>query len=236
MWTLILIIQHTPHFCRAGGFAGQPEGRKLLRSSRGCAGNVVRVLVNLACLSQFARITSKKLLSFEFFVFLSCPEWQKVVGWEEVGVKSNYFLLIHQNLSSEEEPRNPWPCRDDRGCFLPALCSNWGFSWCTGAFPQAREEMATTGLGVLGCCRWGPAFPWALCCVWQAVREERASVLVHCSDGWDRTAQVCSLASLLLDPFYRTFKGFMVRACCTSGPAASEEGLRPFPGTFIKQL
>ncbi|NXQ41703.1 MTMR8 protein, partial [Catharus fuscescens] len=46
--------------------------------------------------------------------------------------------------------------------------------------------------------------------VWQAVREERASVLVHCSDGWDRTAQVCSLASLLLDPFYRTFKGFMV--------------------------
>ncbi|XP_077642700.1 phosphatidylinositol-3,5-bisphosphate 3-phosphatase MTMR8 isoform X2 [Lonchura striata] len=44
----------------------------------------------------------------------------------------------------------------------------------------------------------------------KAVREERASVLVHCSDGWDRTAQVCSLASLLLDPFYRTFKGFMV--------------------------
>ncbi|NXS35515.1 MTMR8 protein, partial [Pomatostomus ruficeps] len=44
----------------------------------------------------------------------------------------------------------------------------------------------------------------------KAVREERASVLVHCSDGWDRTAQVCSLAGLLLDPFYRTFKGFMV--------------------------
>ncbi|XP_048174794.1 myotubularin-related protein 8 isoform X1 [Corvus hawaiiensis] len=44
----------------------------------------------------------------------------------------------------------------------------------------------------------------------KAVREERVSVLVHCSDGWDRTAQVCSLAGLLLDPFYRTFKGFMV--------------------------
>ncbi|XP_071425507.1 phosphatidylinositol-3,5-bisphosphate 3-phosphatase MTMR8 isoform X2 [Pithys albifrons albifrons] len=44
----------------------------------------------------------------------------------------------------------------------------------------------------------------------KAVREEKASVLVHCSDGWDRTAQVCSLAGLLLDPFYRTFKGFMV--------------------------
>uniref|UniRef100_A0A3Q3VTZ3 Myotubularin phosphatase domain-containing protein n=1 Tax=Mola mola TaxID=94237 RepID=A0A3Q3VTZ3_MOLML len=38
----------------------------------------------------------------------------------------------------------------------------------------------------------------------------RASVLVHCSDGWDRTAQVCSLGALLMDPYYRTIKGFMV--------------------------
>ncbi|XP_055272473.1 myotubularin-related protein 7 isoform X1 [Moschus berezovskii] len=44
----------------------------------------------------------------------------------------------------------------------------------------------------------------------KAVSEEGASVLVHCSDGWDRTAQVCSVASLLLDPHYRTLKGFMV--------------------------
>lgn len=34
------------------------------------------------------------------------------------------------------------------------------------------------------------------------------NVVVHCSDGWDRTAQVCSLAALLLDPFYRTIQGF----------------------------
>ncbi|XP_044152000.1 myotubularin-related protein 7 [Bufo gargarizans] len=44
----------------------------------------------------------------------------------------------------------------------------------------------------------------------KAVSEEGASVLVHCSDGWDRTAQVCSVSSLLLDPYYRTIKGFMV--------------------------
>ncbi|KAE8629675.1 hypothetical protein XENTR_v10000566 [Xenopus tropicalis] len=44
----------------------------------------------------------------------------------------------------------------------------------------------------------------------KAVSEEGASVLVHCSDGWDRTAQVCSIASLLIDPYYRTIKGFMV--------------------------
>lgn len=37
-------------------------------------------------------------------------------------------------------------------------------------------------------------------------------MLVHCSDGWDRTAQVCSLGSLLMDPYYRTIKGFMVQA------------------------
>lgn len=49
----------------------------------------------------------------------------------------------------------------------------------------------------------------------QAVSEEGASVLVHCSDGWDRTAQVCSVASLLLDPYYRTVKGFMVSLVTT---------------------
>ena len=47
----------------------------------------------------------------------------------------------------------------------------------------------------------------------QAIAAESSSVLVHCSDGWDRTSQVCSLGSLLLDPYYRTIRGFMVRAC-----------------------
>ncbi|XP_077388762.1 myotubularin-related protein 7a isoform X2 [Festucalex cinctus] len=44
----------------------------------------------------------------------------------------------------------------------------------------------------------------------KAVAEEGVSVLVHCSDGWDRTAQVCSVACVLLDPYYRTIKGLMV--------------------------
>ncbi|XP_068123070.1 myotubularin-related protein 6 isoform X2 [Hyperolius riggenbachi] len=47
-------------------------------------------------------------------------------------------------------------------------------------------------------------------CLAKAIHEENTSVLVHCSDGWDRTSQVCSLGSLLIDPFYRTIKGFMV--------------------------
>jgi len=37
-----------------------------------------------------------------------------------------------------------------------------------------------------------------------------ASVIVHCSDGWDRTAQLTSLVEILLDPYYRTRKGFAV--------------------------
>ncbi|XP_022765527.1 phosphatidylinositol-3-phosphatase myotubularin-1-like isoform X2 [Durio zibethinus] len=45
---------------------------------------------------------------------------------------------------------------------------------------------------------------------WIAARValESASVLVHCSDGWDRTSQLVSLANLMLDPYYRTFTGF----------------------------
>jgi len=37
-----------------------------------------------------------------------------------------------------------------------------------------------------------------------AVDKDRKSVLVHCSDGWDRTPQIVALAELLLDPYYRT--------------------------------
>ena len=36
------------------------------------------------------------------------------------------------------------------------------------------------------------------------------NVLVHCSDGWDRTAQICSLAQIIIDPFFRTIKGFAI--------------------------
>ncbi|XP_020830714.1 myotubularin isoform X2 [Phascolarctos cinereus] len=42
------------------------------------------------------------------------------------------------------------------------------------------------------------------------VASGRSSVLVHCSDGWDRTAQLTSLAMLMLDSYYRTIAGFEV--------------------------
>jgi myotubularin-related protein 6/7/8 len=35
-------------------------------------------------------------------------------------------------------------------------------------------------------------------------------VLIHCSDGWDRTSQLSALSQLCLDPFYRTLDGFII--------------------------
>lgn len=46
----------------------------------------------------------------------------------------------------------------------------------------------------------------AIICV-DAIKDGRP-VLVHCSDGWDRTPQVTALAQLMMDSHYRTIDGF----------------------------
>ena len=40
--------------------------------------------------------------------------------------------------------------------------------------------------------------------------QSKCSVVVHCSDGWDRTAQLVALAELMLDPYYRSLRGFEI--------------------------
>ncbi|KAL7413156.1 protein-tyrosine phosphatase-like protein [Mrakia frigida] len=42
------------------------------------------------------------------------------------------------------------------------------------------------------------------------IHVNSSHVLIHCSDGWDRTAQLSAVAQLCLDPFYRTIKGFQI--------------------------
>jgi len=37
---------------------------------------------------------------------------------------------------------------------------------------------------------------------------KKTSVLVHCSDGWDRTAQMTALSEVMMDRYYRTMRGF----------------------------
>ena len=38
---------------------------------------------------------------------------------------------------------------------------------------------------------------------------EKNNILIHCSDGWDRTSQLCSMSQILLDKYYRTIDGFI---------------------------
>eukprot|EP00946_MAST-07B_sp_MAST-7B-sp1_P001115 g1115.t1 len=40
--------------------------------------------------------------------------------------------------------------------------------------------------------------------------REHCSVLIHCSDGWDRTAQIGAAAQIMMDPYYRTLEGLCV--------------------------
>lgn len=42
------------------------------------------------------------------------------------------------------------------------------------------------------------------------IHVNNSHVLIHCSDGWDRTSQLAALAEVCLDPYYRTMRGFAV--------------------------
>ncbi|KAI9509600.1 phosphatases II [Russula earlei] len=42
------------------------------------------------------------------------------------------------------------------------------------------------------------------------VHVNHSHVLIHCSDGWDRTGQLSAMSQLCLDPYYRTTRGFQV--------------------------
>ncbi|CAH1777080.1 unnamed protein product [Owenia fusiformis] len=75
---------------------------------------------------------------------------------------------------------------------------------------ELRNPSETAFLKGLEDCKWLNHIRNVLCTsvfISKAV-QDGVSVLVHCSDGWDRTAQTCSIAGILLDPYYRTIQGF----------------------------
>ncbi|KAM7463837.1 hypothetical protein LguiA_031958 [Lonicera macranthoides] len=89
---------------------------------------------------------------------------------------------------------------------MSSFLRHGGWTWGGGNLSSMSASVST-----LGDCGWLIHIHNVLAgSAWIAARIalESASVLVHCSDGWDRTSQLVSLASLLLDPYYRTFKGF----------------------------
>lgn len=72
-------------------------------------------------------------------------------------------------------------------------------------FPPNRELLAKSGWlkhisGILD----GSAL------IARQVGIQHSHVLIHCSDGWDRTSQLSALSQLMLDPYYRTIDGFVV--------------------------
>ncbi|XP_048442167.1 phosphatidylinositol-3-phosphatase myotubularin-1 [Pyrus x bretschneideri] len=91
---------------------------------------------------------------------------------------------------------------DGRSSFL----RHGGWTWGGGNLSSMSAQVST-----LGDSGWLIHVQSVLAgSAWIAARValESASVLVHCSDGWDRTTQLISLANLLLDPYYRTLTGF----------------------------
>lgn len=86
------------------------------------------------------------------------------------------------------------------------------------AFTQLRQHCSTASdqlnwLSSLEGTKWMTYLANLLrtaCLVVNVMSKERRSVVVHCSDGWDRTSQIVSLAELMMDPYYRTVEGFQV--------------------------
>lgn len=93
----------------------------------------------------------------------------------------------------------------------PSVClgqrrngGNWGVggSWGLSTSAAAEALVSTSWLQHVHKLLCGAAFVATQVCV------EGSSVLVHCSDGWDRTPALLCCALVMMDPHYRTRAGF----------------------------
>ncbi|KAJ8551451.1 hypothetical protein K7X08_021466 [Anisodus acutangulus] len=117
---------------------------------------------------------------------------------------------------------------------MSSFLRHGGWSWGGGNLSSMSASVST-----LGDTGWLIHVQTVLAgSAWIAARValESASVLVHCSDGWDRTTQLVSLASLLLDPYYRTIKGFQALVekdwLAFGHPFSDRLGMPTISGTF----
>ena len=71
-------------------------------------------------------------------------------------------------------------------------------------FPPNREVLGKSGwLRHMGIILEGAAE------IVQTVHVRHSHVVLHCSDGWDRTSQLSALSQICLDPYYRSFEGII---------------------------
>lgn len=101
--------------------------------------------------------------------------------WRKIHQNIERHFVLHESLSKLIEAVNDPSCSSDK--WISRLESS---SWMTHIS------------SVLTCA----------CFIAQCIDRDKASVVVHGSDGTDSTLQVTSLAQLLLDPDCRTVRGF----------------------------
>ncbi|KAI0310647.1 protein-tyrosine phosphatase-like protein [Amylostereum chailletii] len=95
--------------------------------------------------------------------------------------------------------------RDSLGKVVEALRETEALAASVGALPIDRQALRRSGwLRHIGAILEGTII------IIRNVHINSSHVLIHCSDGWDRTSQLSSVAQLCLDPFYRTIRGFEI--------------------------
>lgn len=132
-------------------------------------------------------------------------------GWRtEVGVRvCSYTTNATEHLSSTTPAAAPASCSHSSDVHVSSFPAYTAHP--PAAFPSLHPSAAS----------WLPALHSSghfthlanllagvnqvLACLSQGI-----TTLVHCSDGWDRTALVTSLSQLALDGYYRTVEGFIV--------------------------
>ncbi|KAI9916428.1 hypothetical protein PsorP6_017126 [Peronosclerospora sorghi] len=162
---------------------------------------------------------------FRFFCFVSrtvrfCPSrydsecdnieyyqdtWILLMGIENIHTMLDstrkLFDLIKHEVRGNERP-NWLSCFENEWSVPTVLISCW--KWSENPSSQPTWSLST---------RWWLEHVRSIlvsCSICVAQLVEGTSFLIHCSDGWDRTAQITALVKLCADPFYRTRKGFQV--------------------------